>query len=415
MAFAHTPLSPAELGPAVVKMAGPDAPAQMRTMVARGMAPLPPRDIVVALYAFWLDPTDELSETAGKTVEGLPPGVISGALDDKRLPPGALDFLARKLARKEDLLEKIVRHPNVDNETLAGVAKVCPEGICDLIAENQQRWLAHPAIVVSLYNNRFCRMSVIHRVLELAVREGVDIRLPMMEEIKAVLDTSEADPERDALFSSTLAAGDEVAKKAQQELERLERANAEDDLDLPLPDDEEDVDLEEAERLAKELAQASEAEGEDASEEDAAEAPEEGMAVSRERRLQTLMKMKPMEKIRAALLGDAYDRGVLIRDANKMVQMATIKSPKVKENEAVIFSANRSLSHEVIRYIANRRDWVKMYTVKFNLVMNPKTPMSRAMSLLAFLNGADVKKVGRSKSIPSALAKAAKRKEQARR
>lgn len=409
MAYAHTSLSPAELGPAVVKMAGPDAPAQMRTMVARGMAPLPPRDLVVALYAFWLDPTDELSETAGKTVEGLPDGVIAGALDDKRLPAGAIDFLARKLARNEGLLEKIVRHPNVDNETLAGVAKVCPEGICDLLAENQQRWLAHPAIVVSLYNNRFCRMSVIHRVLELAVREGVEIKLPMMEEIKAVLESSEADPERDKLFASTVAASEVVEKKTEQELERLAQARAEDDLDLPLPDDEDDGDVEEAERLARELA----AEAGDDDDDD--HAPEEGMAVSRERRLQTLMKMKPMEKIRAALLGDAYDRGVLIRDANKMVQMATIKSPKVKESEAVVFSNNRSLSHEVIRYIANRRDWVKMYTVKLNLVMNPKTPMSRSMSLLAFLNASDVRKVGRSKGIPSALAKAAKRKEAARR
>jgi hypothetical protein len=413
MAFAHTPLSPAELGPAVVKMAGPDAPAQMRTMVARGMAPLPPRDLVVALYAFWLDPTDELSETAGKTVEGLPPAVIGGALDDKRLPAGAIDFLARKLARKEDLLEKVVRHPNVDNETLAGVAKVCPEGICDIIAENQTRWLEHPAIVVGLYNNRFCRMSVIHRVLELAVREGVEIKLPMMEEIKAVLETSEADPERDAMFANTLAAGEEVEKQAEQELERMEQAGVEDDLDLPLPD-EDDVDLEEAERLAEEIAE-GQGEGDDGEDDGEEEVADEGIAVSRERRLQTLMKMKPMEKIRAALLGDAYDRGVLVRDSNKMVAMATIKSPKVKENEAVIFSANRSLSHEVIRYIANRRDWVKLYTVKLNLVMNPKTPMARSMSLLAFLNGNDIKKVSRSKSIPSALAKAAKRKAQSRR
>lgn len=408
MAYAHEPLTDAELGPAVLKMAGPDAPPQMRQMVARGMAPLPPRDLVVALYQFWVNPTDDQSEAAGKTVETLPPNIIAGALDDRALHPGVIDFLSRKLARKEDLLEKVVRHPRVDDETLSGVAKVCPESICDILAENQERWLVAPQIVVSLYHNRNCRMSVIHRMLELAVREGLDIKLPMMEEIKTVLEQDEVDPERDALFASTIGASDAVQKESEQELERVEQAAADDDLDLPMFDDDDDLDLDEAEALAQELATSEDLDVE-------VEAPEPDQPVSRERRLQVLMKMKPMEKIRAALLGDHFDRSVLIRDSNKIVSMATIKSPKIKESEVVAFSNNRSLSHDVIRYIANRREWVKLYTVKLNLVMNPKTPMSRSMTLLAFLNGNDVRKVARSKNIPSALAKAAKRKQDSRR
>jgi hypothetical protein len=409
MAYSHEPLTDAELGPAVVKMAGPDAPDQMKTLVARGMAPLPPRDLIVALYHFWVNPADPNSEVAGKTLEGLPPAVITGALGDKRLHPGVLDFLSRKFARNAELLEKVVRHPKVDDETLAGVAKVCPEGICDILAENQERWLAAPQIVVNLYNNRLCRMSVIHRMLELAVREGLDIKLPMMEEIKIVLATEQADPERDALFSATVGRSEVVEKQSEEEIERIEQASAEDDLDLPMPDADDDAeDYEDAQELAETLMEGAD----DAQEE---EVIDPDQPVSRERRLQTLMKMRPMEKIRAAMLGDQYDRGVLVRDSNKIVAMATIKSPKMKESEAVAFSNNRSLSHDVIRYIANRRDWVKMYTIKLNLVMNPKTPMSRSMTLLAYLNTHDVRKVARSKNISSALAKAAKRKEGSRR
>ncbi len=89
--------------------------------------------------------------------------------------------------------------------------------------------------------------------------------------------------------------------------------------------------------------------------------------------------------------------------------MSAIKSPRVKENEVVAYAANRTLPHEVIRYIATRRDWTKLYAVKLNLVMNPKTPMALSMGFIGHLHGKDVRKVAQSKNIPSALAAAAKR------
>jgi hypothetical protein len=62
-----------------------------------------------------------------------------------------------------------------------------------------------------------------------------------------------------------------------------------------------------------------------------------------------------------------------------------------------------------VTYISNNRDWTKLYRVKLNLVMNPKTPMSRAMHLLGHLHPSDIRKVATSKNVPSALATAAKR------
>ena len=187
MSFAHAPLSDQELGPAVLRMVGPDAAKPMRVMAARGLAPLPPRDLVVAIYQLWVLNEQPLAEEAAKTIESLPTGVLVGALGDGRMQPGVLDFLGRKLVRKEDVLERIVRHPNVANETLAGVARLCPESICNVLAENQQRWLKYPAIVESLYQNPNCRMSVAHHMLELAVRQGVELKLPNIEEIKLAL------------------------------------------------------------------------------------------------------------------------------------------------------------------------------------------------------------------------------------
>jgi hypothetical protein len=404
MAFAHAPLEAAELGPVAGKFVGAESPPKMRKMVAAGLAPLPPRDMLVALYQLWTA-NDEHSEAAAKTVEGLPAPVLDGALADSKLPPGILDLLGRKYARNDTVLTKVVRHPRVDDETLIGIARVCPESVCDVLADNETRWLACPAIVTSLYNNRHCRMSVVHRMIELAERQSVELQLPAMDEIRIALATSgPVDPTRDQMFSEVHKT--EHALEAEQKaLELLGAADVDDELELPEIEDH-DVELFEGPLPGDEPV-----EGE---EEQPAPEPDKP-APGKERRMQQILQMRPLEKIRTAQLGDKYDRSILVRDSNKTVAMATIKSPKIRDDEAVAYSANRALSLEVITYISNRRDWIKLYSVKLNLVMNPKTPMARSMNLLTFLNQTDIQKVARSKNIPSALATAAKRKLEGRR
>lgn len=416
MAYEHRALEAEELGPAAWKVCKPDAPAPVRGMVARGLAPLGPRDLVVALYQLWVTNEPELAELAAKSVGGLPPNILSGALDDRELPAGVLDFLGRKLLHDGEVLERVVRHPRVHDETLAGLARLCPESVADILAENQERWLRCPAIVENLYDNPNCRMSVVHRMLELAVRQGVELALPNMEEIRQALgEEAPADPERDALFRS--AAGADVANAHARMVDRVQRAAAGDEVDLDARADEAaaDFDVEEAlnQAITDDLSLPL----------DEAEAPEQSTsdkvadvsAALRGGRVGVITKLRPMEKIRLAMLGSAFERALLIRDANKQVCMSAIKSPRVKENEVVAYSANRTLSHEVVRYISRRRDWAKLYAVKLNLVLNPKTPMSQAMGFLGHLHAHDVRKVAHSRNIPSALAQAAKRKTQQRR
>jgi hypothetical protein len=408
MAFAHAPLDAGLLGPAVGKFVNHEAPPKIRQMAAAGLAPLTPRDMLLALYQLWVDNGEE-SEQAGKTVEGLPASVLDGALADRKMPAGVLDLLGRKFARDEKVLSKVVRHANVDDETLIGVARVCPETICDVLADNETRWLGCPAIVGSLYQNRHCRMSVVHRMIELAEREGVDLPLPSMDEIRiALAESGPVDESRDEMFKHVHSTGGAVKVEAAL-LDVLGTSDVDDALELPdLPDDGEIYDGPPLPHEEVELLTTDEAG--DASDAAPVVHEEDKQPVSKENRMQQILQMRPLEKIRTALLGDKYDRSLLVRDSNRTVAIAAIRSPKIRDDEAIAYSANRALSLEVITYISNRRDWIKLYSVKLNLVMNPKTPMARSMSLLAFLNRGDVTKVSRSKNIPSALASAAKRK-----
>jgi hypothetical protein len=120
-------------------------------------------------------------------------------------------------------------------------------------------------------------------------------------------------------------------------------------------------------------------------------------------------KLKLFEKIRLATLGNAYCRQNLLRDANRMVAMAAIRSPQLTDGEVVKAAANRALSEDVIRYIANRKEMVKQYAVKAALVGNPKCPLGIALRLLPALHGEEIKALARSKNIPAALSAAAKK------
>ena len=419
MAYQHRELTEAELGPAAWKMAGPDAPPPMRAMAARGLAPLPPRDLVVALYHFWASNEPTLGEEATKTVLGLPAAILGGAFEDPSLPAGVLDFLGRKYPRNEDILEKVVRHPQVHDETLAGVARLCPESICDILAENQTRWMGFPAIVEALYENPNCRMSVAHRMLELAVRQGIDVRLPNIDEIKAALgDGTPPSAEEDATFAAVV--GGEVAQTHHRMVEQVARAGSTDDVDYNAlrdavgVDEGLDIDALLATAVSDDLELPMEGEQPAPQPEESA-APEESSSPEEPSvkgdRVTEISRLPTMQKVRLALLGNTFERSVLIRDSNKAVCMSAIKSPRVRENEVVAYSANRVLSHDVVRYIARRRDWVKLYQVKYNLIVNPKTPLAAAMGFLGHLHRHDLRKVARSRNIPSALAQAAKRKE----
>jgi hypothetical protein len=124
--------------------------------------------------------------------------------------------------------------------------------------------------------------------------------------------------------------------------------------------------------------------------------------------------LKIFEKIRLATVGNAYCRQVLIRDTNRLVAMAVIRSPSISDREVVAAASNRAICDDVIRYIANSREYVKDYAVKQALVNNPKCPLGMSLRLLSFLHPEDLRAIARSRNVPGALATAAKKLAQTR-
>src|SRR5580693_6639741 len=152
------------------------APAPLRQLAARGVGPgLRPEEALTVVALLSESDDAAVAATARATLEKLPAPLLNGALAGD-LPPGVLALIAPLYARNVAVMEKIVAHPALLSETVAAVAAIASEAVAELVATNEQRLLACPEIIEKLYMNKATRMSTADRILELAVRNGVELK-----------------------------------------------------------------------------------------------------------------------------------------------------------------------------------------------------------------------------------------------
>jgi len=359
------PLAGPALPKAVSALAAGAVPAKL--MVVRGMAPMRPVEFLIAVYQLSFDPEAAVRSGAEAAPENLPEKIVLGPLGEA-LPPQVLHFFAERLpVSRRQALEKILFNQATADETFVLLGKRLEEGGLEIIFQNEVRLLRCPALVEALYFNKHARMSSVSRALELCARHGVRLDgIPAYAEMATAI---MADPNA----AAPSAADDAFAAV-------LTEANA-----PAVPAD-------------------ASPEG---SKDDAA-----GESESKRKPSASFIKfdeLKIFEKIRLATIGNAYCRQVLIRDSNRLVAMSVVRSPAITDGEILAAAANRAVSDDVIRFIANSREHTKDYAVKQALVNNPKCPLASSLRLLNFLRPDDLKGVSRSRNIPGALATAAKK------
>lgn len=354
----HTPLAPlevAQLSPAAQKALGP-GPGKM--MASRGMAPLPPPEQVTVLYQIMLDSDPQLAKSARDTAGKLPDNILAAALGNGSLDPRVIDRFAQLVGNKPAAFDALVQNPAIADDTIAMMAGNLGPREVERIAANEQRMLRSPQIIASMYMNKSARMSTVDRAVELAVRNNVRVPgLAAWDEIARALQSEKFQPstEQDALFAvaADATSGDDAAITQGDGEAVLAEEQHQDFID-----ETQDVPIE---------------------------------------------KLSMPAKIRLATLGNGFARAVLVRDPMRIVAMAAIKSPAVTEFEAARYAGNQQLSEDVIRYIASKREFTKLYGTKYALCRNPKTPVSEAMRLMPFLREKDLTNLSKSKGVPSAI------------
>jgi hypothetical protein len=388
------PVPLTNLSPQAAKVVDPAAPPQLKMMAASGMAPFAPADLVKVLYALGYDPDAAVSGKARETLGKLPDNVVVSTLD-LALEQGVLDGIAHLLIKRDKAVERILLNRATADETVAWLTgHLKSERLLEIVVANEERLLRCPQIIEALYLNAATRMSSVDRVTELAVRNGIELDgIPTFAEIKAAILGTKAAPQPKPAAPPPLA-GDQPVD------EDLEFMSGESDpVFTAMLSDEASAKLDESkvDDILAAIERGDHATAQEMEEHDHVKRMEtslSGLGVS--------------QKIRVATLGNANQRAVLVRDANKLVVMAVLKSPGVGDSEVIRFSQARSLPEEAVRYIAGRREWTKLYQVKLNLVNNPRTPMQDALRFLTHLRPNDVRLLENSRDVPRALVSAAK-------
>ncbi len=119
--------------------------------------------------------------------------------------------------------------------------------------------------------------------------------------------------------------------------------------------------------------------------------------------------MSVAEKVKLALLGNKEARDILIREQNKMILRALMKNPRIQVSEVSNMASSKSVNDEVLRLISQNREWMRTYSIKKDLVFNPRTPQPLAIKLYRVLRENDIKTLSKSKDVSSTISRLAKR------
>lgn len=110
------------------------------------------------------------------------------------------------------------------------------------------------------------------------------------------------------------------------------------------------------------------------------------------------------ERLKLAMFGNSICRALLVLDSSRLVQLAVLNNPRLTLGEVEAFGKNTNVSSNVLRVIAENRQWLRSYLLKYNLVTNPRTPQDVALKWLRYLRKAELRRVAQSKNVPQIVA-----------
>lgn len=384
--FDRQPLDLSAIPQKLQKHVQPDAPTKLKMMAARGMLPAPPEQMVKVLYQLHFDSDAKIAKAATDALADMPPNVLGPAIQNAD-QQGLLDWVGEVHAKNDDIGLVLVRNRATPDATVIRLAEHADRELADVIATNQVRVLRAPKIIEGLYKNTSVSSATIDGLIELAQRNNV--------ELKGLPGLADALKSGQNIFGDQQGVDDTSFSSLLQE--ESHRAEAEDEKQRILEEQAEELTRSERERLKDELHGDDEDEGED--DEDSRRRGNLNAEIN---------DMSIAQKIRLATVGSREAIKILVRDQNKLVHMAAIKSPRIKPADVAKFASNKSLPDNVIEYIAGNRDWTQKYDVVKNLVNNPKTPLKDTLKFLKHLRMNDLRDVSRSRNVPHQVSRAAK-------
>ncbi len=321
------------------------APRRILEFAARGFVPLSPAELVRAVGSMLAQGDAELSPLCEETFRAFDVSSLLGAVQMPETRPEQLEAIALRTHDRR-VLEGVLRHRSVASSTLVRLARHLEADLQDVLITNQARLLVAPEIVESLFENPDLSTDIRRRADE------------FLEEFFLKKERVRGEPVNEAV---------EVEEPVSP---------------VPAP---------EAAATAGGAA--------------AAPADEE---VSRDVVVR-LTSLSVSQRIRVAFRGTREERLFLVRDPNRLVSTAVLKSPKTNEADAEAIANMKSVSEDVLRSVAQRREWMKKYALMAAIVKNPRSPIDVTLPLVLRLSQRDQTALSTDRNVPEAVRVTARR------
>lgn len=321
------------------------APDKVRSAVARGLAPLPPKDALTALVFLANDTDKDIGTAARNTLSGFGESDLLLQLQTPDCDPSVLEYFGNT-SESETVLHAIIANPSTEGSFIETLSLTLPPELLVLVLDNRVRILDHPGILKNIKMNPLATQDMKRLVREIETEFLGD------KKSEYSIDQDE-NPEKDAETEDEMFESDipEIAFEVPIE-----------DLSLDgIPLDEKSRDAVMSDKV---------------------------------------LSLSFREKIRYALFGNRQVRSMLIRDTNREVSKMVLRSPKITEAEIESIASMRSVGEDILRAIGNSKEFTKSYNVIYNLVKNPKTPPVISQRLVFRLRSNHLTLLSRDRSIP---------------
>lgn len=101
------------------------------------------------------------------------------------------------------------------------------------------------------------------------------------------------------------------------------------------------------------------------------------------------------DKMSLARKGGRSERSILLRDRDPQIVTNVLLNPRVGIGEVLAISKSNSITLDIIKRITGTSEWISNEDVRFNLALNPKTPLPVALGLLKRLSDKNIRKIAK--------------------
>jgi hypothetical protein len=379
------------------------APRPARVAASRGILPLPQNDMFEVLIALSGSEDKELADNAGESLIAVDERLLESSVRSDDVGATVLNYVAGRDGLNYGVYEGLLVNPKTPSTAVEKLARSTTKAeVLELISLNQQLLIQAPSIIDAILKNPNRSFEAERRASEtkrefFEKERGVqqianELRAQGKEAAAEFIENAEFSGD-DLSIEDTLAianmieSSDDDVDDSWLALEYLEEIYEESDTDRQM--------------IVDKIIGEMKAEGTDV--------PSERISI-----INRIMKMGMKDRAKLAMKGDREARNILIRDPNRVIAQAVVKNPRITEQEIEKIASMRAVSEDILRQIANNRQWSRLYPIVHNLARNPRTPIANVLSILSRLQLKDLAGLSKNRNVSDAVRRQALRLSQAR-